>query len=135
SSVSFVPGEGLEYAIDDPFSHGTHTAGTVAAADNGFGTIGVAPEADLILVKVLPDAGCGGDGPILQGIVHAAGAADADVISLSPGAALRKSGYLEEGCSEGPEDDVWVTANEVAEIRHAYDRAVKFARSQGATVI
>ena len=51
----------------DVFSHGTHTAGTVAAADNAFGTIGVAPEADLLLGKVLPDAGCGGDGPILGG--------------------------------------------------------------------
>ena len=135
ASLSFVPGEGLDYALPDTFSHGTHTAGTVAAADNGFGTIGVAPEAELILIKVLPDAGCGGDGPILEGIMHAAGPADADVISLSLGAALQKSGYLEEGCDEGPEDDVWVTANEVAEIRHAYARAVKYANAQGATVI
>jgi subtilisin family serine protease len=135
NSISFVPGEGLTYALPDPFSHGTHTAGTVAAADNGIGTIGVAPEADLILVKVLPDAGCGGDAPILQGIMHAAGTADADIISLSLGAALEKRGYLEPGCSEGPEDDVWVTANEVAEIRLAYTRVVQYANSQGATVI
>jgi subtilisin family serine protease len=121
--------------LNDPFSHGTHTAGTVAAADNGVGTMGVAPEATLILVKVLPDAGCGGDGPILQGLMHAAGPADADVISLSLGAALNKHGYLEPGCSDGPEDDVWVTASEVAEIRHAYQRAVQYATSQGATVI
>jgi hypothetical protein len=26
-----------------------------------------------VLVKVLPDAGCGGDGPILAGIVYASG--------------------------------------------------------------
>ena len=56
-STNFVPGESLTYALPDSFSHGTHTAGTVAAADNGFGTIGVAPEAELVLVKGLPDAG------------------------------------------------------------------------------
>lgn len=137
-SRSFVPGEddSAQYLIeDDVFSHGTHTAGTVAAADNGFGTIGVAPEAELILGKVLPDAGCGGDGPILAGIAWAAGDQDADVITMSLGAALNKSGYLEPGCDEGPEDDVWVSAKEVAEIRHAYDRAIKFANAQGATVI
>ena len=67
--------------------------GPSAAADNGFGTIGVAPEADLLLGKVLPDSGCGGDGPILAGIRWAGGPANADVISLSLGAPLLKSGY------------------------------------------
>jgi subtilisin family serine protease len=134
-SANFVPGETLGYALPDPFSHGTHTAGTVAAADNGFGTIGVAPEAELVLVKGLPDEGCGSDAPILQGIVHAAGPADADVISMSLGARLEKSGYLEPGCDPGPADDVWVPANEVAELRKAWGRAVSYARSQGATVI
>jgi subtilisin family serine protease len=130
-----VPGETLTYALPDPFSHGTHTAGTVAAADNAFGTIGVAPDAELVLIKGLPDAGCGADAPILQGVVYAAGEADADVISMSLGAPLEKSGYLEPGCSDGPEDDVWVTAREVAEVRKAWARVVDYAIKQGATVI
>jgi len=134
-SANFVSGETLTYALPDPFSHGSHTAGTIAAADNSFGTMGVAPEAELVLVKGLPDAGCGADAPILQGIVHAAGVADADVISMSLGARLEKSGYLEVGCDPGPSDDVFVTANEVAEIRKAWERAVHFANQQGATVI
>ncbi|MFV0306198.1 MAG: S8 family peptidase [Desertimonas sp.] len=133
-SRSFVPGEGAQW-VGGIFSHGTHTAGTIAAADNGLGIIGVAPEASLLLGKVLPDAGCGGDGPILAGIVWAGGEADADVISLSLGAPMNKSGYLEVGCDPGPEDDIEVSASEVAEIRHAYDRAVRYARSNGATVI
>ena len=48
-----MTGQGLGYALPDAFSHGTHVAGTIAAADNAFGTIGVAPEAELVLVKVL----------------------------------------------------------------------------------
>ena len=46
-SKNFVAGETLSYALPDPFSHGTHVAGTIAAADNAFGTIGVAPQAEL----------------------------------------------------------------------------------------
>ncbi len=134
-SRSFVPGESLTYALPDSFSHGTHTAGTVAAADNGFGTIGVAPNAELVLVKGLPDAGCGSDAPILQGVVYAAGEADADVISMSLGAPLEKSGYLEPGCLPGEEDDVWVTAQEVTEVRKAWSRVVDYAMKQGATII
>ena len=57
-SYSFVPGEGAQFS-GIGFSHGTHTAGTIAAADNGIGVIGVAPKAKLLLVKVLGDAGSG----------------------------------------------------------------------------
>jgi subtilisin family serine protease len=134
-SKSFVPGEALAYALPGPFSHGSHTAGTIAAADNGLGTIGIAPDAELVLVKGLPDTGCGSDAPILEGIVYAAGIADADVISMSLGAPLEKSGYLEPGCLPGTADDVWVTAKEVAEARKAWGRAVDYAMGQGATVI
>jgi subtilisin family serine protease len=37
--------------------HGTHVAGTIAAADNGVGIVGVAPGATLASVKVVNDAG------------------------------------------------------------------------------
>ncbi|TWX35644.1 S8 family serine peptidase [Frigoribacterium sp. ACAM 257] len=37
--------------------HGTHVAGTIAAADNGVGIVGVAPGATLASVKVVSDAG------------------------------------------------------------------------------
>ena len=134
-SRNFVPGETLTYSLPDPFSHGSHTAGTIAAPDNGLGTIGIAPEAELVLVKGLPDAGCGSEAPILEGVVYAAGPADADVISMSLGAPLEKSGYLEPGCDDGPEDDVWVSANEVSEVRKAWARVVDYATKQGATVI
>ena len=44
--------------VDDN-GHGTHVAGIVAAADNGFGYIGVAPDATVIAVKVLNRNGSG----------------------------------------------------------------------------
>jgi subtilisin family serine protease len=119
-------GEGLSYALPDPFSHGTHTAGTIAAADNGFGTIGVAPEAELVLVKVLTDEGSGSFADVISGIVYAADV-DADVISMSLGAYLDLKGFCdEEGC---------MTAREVAALIRALSRATLYANLHGALVI
>ncbi len=46
----------------DGCGHGTHVAGTVAAANNGTGVVGVAPGASLHIVKLFggdsPDSGC-----------------------------------------------------------------------------
>ncbi len=120
-------GEGLQYTLPDPFSHGTHTAGTVAAADNGLGTIGVAPEAELVLGKVLFDEGFGTFEDVLEGIVYAAGPADADVISMSLGAVIPKDG--------DPTDPDLDTPEEVAALKHAMNRATSYAYRHGATVI
>jgi hypothetical protein len=54
------------------FNHGTHVAGTIAAPDNGIGTIGVAPQAKFFAVKVLSEVSGGGSfAGIIQGIVYA----------------------------------------------------------------
>jgi len=37
------------------YSHATMVAGTIAAADNGFGTTGVAPDAEVVHIKVVSD--------------------------------------------------------------------------------
>lgn len=124
-SANFVPGESLTYALPNPFSHGTHTAGTIAALDNGIGTIGVAPEAELVLVKVLSDSGSGDFDWVIAGIVHAANV-DADVISMSLGAAIKKSGACDPDC---------YTAKEAAELLVALGRATTYAYQQGTTVI
>jgi len=55
------------FALDDN-GHGTHVAGTVAARDNGFGVVGVAPEAKLWAVKVLDANGDGDDETVVAGL-------------------------------------------------------------------
>lgn len=63
-AVSFVPGE----TPMDGNSHGTHCAGTIGAAINGNGVVGVAPEAWLYGVKVLANSGAGQYSWIIAGI-------------------------------------------------------------------
>lgn len=64
--------------------HGTHVAGTIAARHNGEGVIGVAPEASLLIVKVLNRNGSGQYDWIIQGI-HYAIEQRVDIISMSLG--------------------------------------------------
>ncbi|WP_370221484.1 S8 family peptidase [Cytobacillus sp.] len=64
--------------------HGTHVAGTIAAYENDAGVIGVAPEADLLIVKVLNKDGSGQYEWIINGI-HYAIEQNADIISMSLG--------------------------------------------------
>ncbi|WP_122260927.1 S8 family peptidase [Ornithinimicrobium cerasi] len=113
-----MTGEGLSYALPDAFSHGTHVAGTIAAADNGFGTIGVAPDAELVLVKVLGDAGSGSFEDVIAGIDHATDV-DADVINMSLGGLVPRT-----------ED-----SNEVTKLADATYRAVRHAYQNGTTVV
>lgn len=87
-SVSLVPGEGLAPTTTG-FNHGTHVAGIIAAAVNGLGVQGVAPQAEIIAVKVLRQTGSGSFSWLIQGLMYAAGPlVDADVINMSLGATL-----------------------------------------------
>lgn len=52
----------------DVQGHGTHVAGIVSALDNGTGTLGVAPNAEIYAVKVLSDTGEGTYEAIERGI-------------------------------------------------------------------
>lgn len=58
---------GDAYPLDDN-GHGTHVAGIIAAEDNDFGVIGVAPEAHLLGVKVLDKSGSGYVSDVIAGI-------------------------------------------------------------------
>ena len=54
--------------VEDDNGHGTHVAGIIAALDNGFGVVGVAPEAHVYAVKSFDSKGKGMASDIIQGI-------------------------------------------------------------------
>ena len=64
--------------------HGTHVAGTIAAQQDNNGVVGVAPEASLLIVKVLNKSGTGQYEWIIKGI-HYAIEQKVDIISMSLG--------------------------------------------------
>ena len=73
-------------SIDDGNGHGTHVSGTIAAKNNDFGVIGVAPGATVIPVKVLDSRGSGSYSGVIAGVdfVGAKGKSG-DVANLSLG--------------------------------------------------
>lgn len=75
---------------NDDNGHGSNCAGIVAAAHNGSGIIGVAPDAKLLAVKVLDRRGSGFSSDVAEGIEWAADHG-AQVISLSLGSASSSS--------------------------------------------
>ena len=58
-NISGTSDSGTGDWFTDGGAHGTHVAGTVAAADNGFGVVGMAPGNPLHIIKVFNDAGWG----------------------------------------------------------------------------
>ncbi|WP_433364675.1 S8 family serine peptidase [Actinoplanes sp. CA-142083] len=88
-AVSFVPGE----TARDGNGHGTHTLSTVGGSGSASGGAerGVAPGADLLVGKVLADAGYGEDSWIIAGMEWAAGQG-ARVISMSLGGSSPSDG-------------------------------------------
>jgi len=92
---------GSEDVYRDYNGHGTHVAGTIAATQNQQGVVGVAPEANLLIVKVLDKNGSGQYEWIINGINYAI-EQKVDIISMSLG---------------GPED--------VSELHEAIQKAVE----------
>jgi len=119
-SRSFVAGFNFNQDVAG-FSHATHVAGIIAAQDDGIGTIGIAPSATIIGVKVLHN-GSGSFAAVIGGIVYAAtpisqGGAGANVINLSLGALFARQGVG------------------AAQLAVALGRATTYAYQQGVTVI
>lgn len=111
TSASFVPGEDLQFA-GSGFCHGCHIAGIIAAADNDVGIIGVAPEAKLMLLKVLNDTGSGSFSWTLNAIIYAANNG-ANIINMSFG--------------------IFIASND--SYLDTINRVTKYAYSKGVTII
>ena len=87
----------------DRHGHGTHVAGTVAAAQRDAGVIGVAHEAILHAVKVLGDDGGGSASSIAAGIEWSADQGH-DVINMSLGTGY--SSLIDDACTYAWNRDV-----------------------------
>ncbi|ABC32388.1 Subtilisin-like serine protease [Hahella chejuensis KCTC 2396] len=102
SISSSLDGNGIDNDPTDPGDslvggssfHGTHVAGTVAAASNTVGGVGVAFEANIMPIRVLGQGGSGSDADLVQAIRFAAGLSNssgtfpsrrADIINMSLG--------------------------------------------------
>ena len=70
--------------VTDYNGHGTHVAGTIAASANNNGLVGVAPQAKLLILKVLDSTGSGSYQNLIDAI-HYAISEDVDIISMSLG--------------------------------------------------
>jgi subtilisin family serine protease len=116
--------------------HGTYIAGVIASLDNpdGFGVLGVAPQAEIVPVKVLSRFGWGWVDFLLAGIVYAADI-EADIINMSLTGRMRHRGHLYENNPDTPDDDVWVSAQQHAEWLVALNRATNYAHHAGATMV
>jgi subtilisin family serine protease len=62
----------IENDWTDRTGHGTHVAGIIGAKHNGKGTVGIAPGATIVAVKVLDRNGSGSQASILAGINYVA---------------------------------------------------------------
>lgn len=69
-------------AVEDLNTHGTHVSGTILALDNTEGVVGVAPQATLLIGKVLANSGSGPSSAGMAGINWAV-ANGARVINMS----------------------------------------------------
>ncbi len=111
------------FTLAPEFSHATHVAGIIAAADNNIGGIGVAPQAEIISVKVLPDQGFGYLSWIIKGIMYAADNG-AKVINMSIGGAVLKGSGQDQSYHQN-----------IIYAMYAYHDAIQYANSKGVTVI
>lgn len=85
SPIASGDNTGSRYGVEDRNGHGTHCAGiALGRRDSNGKALGVAPDADLIVFKVLGDNGSGSTTGINRGRIQAA-EAGADVISESLG--------------------------------------------------
>jgi subtilisin family serine protease len=116
----------------DTFWHATHVAGIIAAPGNNLGTVGIAPGATIIGVKVL-HCGSGAFSWILNGVVYAAtpiseGGAGADIINMSLGAAFQHQQY-------DPITGKPLGASGAAHLARAIAKVTTYAYQRGVTVV
>lgn len=112
-----VPDTRREAWIPTNSSHGTHVAGTIAAARNGVGIVGVAPETTLTSIKVVND----------DGLIYPEYAVCGFVWAAEHGADVTNNSYYIDPwmfwCGSDPDQ---------AAVKEAVTRAVRYSEKKGA---
>jgi subtilisin family serine protease len=117
-SRSFVP---TEPTVQDMNGHGTWCMSAVGAPINGIGVSGVAPNVNLVSLKVLNGAGSGAFFWLDLALIYA-GVNHFDVASMSLGGFIPKQGDKSNSKTNGPGDHTDYIL---------LQRSVEFARSNG----
>lgn len=118
----------LDAVGTDDGGHGTHVAGTIGAAANGFGVTGVAPKVSLVELKGGQDSGYFFLDPVVNALTHA-GRVGLDVVNMSF--------YVDPwlyNCKANPADTPEAQAEQRAIIK-AMNRALNFAHNRGVTLV
>ena len=115
-------------AWKDDNGHGTHNAGTIAAASNGFGIVGVAPNVKLASVKVAQPSGLITPAAVVCGFMWAA-THHIDVTN--------NSYTIDVGATTATDPLDFFCHNDPAQqpLIQAVKRAVRFAMKKGVTVV
>ncbi|MFG2055439.1 S8 family serine peptidase [Micromonospora sp. NPDC048930] len=112
----------------DDGGHGTHVAGTIGAAANGFGVSGVAPNVTLVELKGGQDSGYFFLNPVVNALVHA-GDVGLDVVNMSF--------YVDPwlyNCTANPADSPEAQAEQQV-IIEGMNRALNYAHDKGVTLV
>ena len=96
--------------------HGTHVAGTIAAARNGVGIVGVAPNVRLSSVKVVND----------DGFIYPEAAICGFMYATATGADVTNNSYYIDPWQFWCDDDA-----DQAAVKTAVDRAVQYSQNKG----
>ena len=113
----------------DDGGHGTHVAGTIAAALNGMGLSGVAPKVSLVNIRGGQDSGYFFLGPVTNALTYA-GDAGLDVVNMSF--------YVDPwlyNCAGGAPEDTPEQAAEQDVVIEAMTRALDYAHDSDVTLV
>ncbi len=119
----------------DSNGHATHCCGIIAALANGFGVIGVAPEAKILPIKVLDDHGQGGYREIEAGIRKAM-EMKVDILNMSLGSPIVPPASLYDTIKEAAAQGIIIVAaagNDSGRVNYParYDEVIAVAAIDG----